>query len=43
MDRYPYWSYRSLKWHVDNSVDISPHIVYKLLLLLLEILYVVCI
>lgn len=43
MDRYPYWSYRSLKWYVDNSVDISLHIVYKLLLLLLEILYVVCI
>lgn len=31
MDRYPYWSYRSLKWHVDNSVDILLHIVYKLL------------
>lgn len=43
MDRYPYWSYSSLKWYVDNSVDISLHIVYKLLLLLLEILYVVCI
>lgn len=43
MDRYPYWSYRSLKWYVDNSVDILLHIVYKLLLLLLEILYVVCI
>ena len=43
MDRYPYWSYRSLKWHVNNPVDISLHIVYKLLLLLLEILYVVSI
>ena len=31
MDRYPYWSYRSLKWYVDNLL----HIVYKLLLLLL--------
>lgn len=39
MDRYPYWSYRSLKRHVDTLL----HIVYKLLLLLLEILYVVCI
>lgn len=41
MDRYPYWSYRSLKGYVDNLVDILLHIVYKLLFLSLETLYVV--